>query len=356
MTLSDIKPLLTAISAKINLPSKQEELSRLKLLSESSDFWQDQSTAQKTMQRISFLTQHINSIIQLQSEIDLLSDFQSILESSPDQELQSEFDQRLVHLEEQLRSLEKDTYLSKKYDDHDAIFSLHAGQGGTEAMDWTSMLWRMYQRYFDSKDWHYEVLDLASGEEAGIKSIYIKVVGENVYGHLRGEHGVHRLVRLSPFNANNLRQTSFAKAEVTPIIANDTDVDLRPEDVEFSAYRSGGHGGQNVNKVSTAVRLTHRPSGISVACQSQRSQEQNRLVAMEMLRSQLWAIKEEKINQEAKDIKGDNITAGWGRQIRSYVLHPYKLIKDTRTKYETSDTQSVLDGNLDGFISAEIKL
>lgn len=219
-------------------------------------------------------------------------------------------------------------------------------------MDWSAMLWRMYSRYIAKSGWQHEIVDQSLGEEAGIKSITVRIVGKMAYGWLKNESGIHRLVRLSPFNAQNLRQTSFAKVEVLPLIEAHGEIKLKPEDVQMEAFRSGGSGGQNVNKVSTAVRLIHIPSGMVVVCQSQRSQEQNRKIAEEMLRAKLWEQEEEKRRQETLQLKGDNPVASWGRQIRSYVLHPYKLVKDVRTGVESNDPYAVLDGFLDEFLQA----
>lgn len=347
--LKEIKSRLDKIKIKLNPQKLATEAAELEKKSSAPDFWQNDQAAQKVMRRLSDLKKQLEEIAALNNQI---GDAQAALEL----EMADELDKKLTDLNKILADLEQLTFFSGRYDDSDVYLSVHSGQGGTEAMDWAAMLLRMYQRFADRRGWKWELVDEQAGEEAGIKSATLLIKGNHAYGYLKHEKGTHRLVRQSPFNANSLRQTSFASVLVLPVIEEAAEISIKPEDIEFTAFRSSGHGGQNVNKVSTAVRLRHIPSGLIVTCQSQRQQEQNRKIALEILTAKLWEIAEEKRKAHIQEIQGQFTPASWGTQIRSYVLHPYKLVKDLRTQVESGQPFDVLDGRLDEFVSAEIRL
>jgi peptide chain release factor 2 len=333
------------------LPGKEQELSNLQSHSEEAEFWLEPDSAQKVMKRIAALRPFVDDWNTLSQRVNYLVELCQL----NDESLRAEITADTVAIEKDLERREFDVLLSGKYDRNNALLAIHSGAGGVDAQDWAEMLERMYLRWAENRSYKTEILDLSEGEEAGIKSVTIAVEGAYAYGYLRPEKGVHRLVRLSPFDAAHRRHTSFALVEVLPEVEDNEDIEINPDDLRIDVYRSSGAGGQNVQKNATAVRITHIPTGIVVTCQNERSQTQNRENAMRVLRSRLLEIKEEEHVATLAELRGEYTKAEWGSQIRSYVLHPYQMVKDHRTDYEVGNAQGVLNGDLDGFIQAYLR-
>ncbi|MBQ1620483.1 MAG: peptide chain release factor 2, partial [Oscillospiraceae bacterium] len=336
----------------LEIESARHEITRLEAEASEDGFWNDLERSQKNQTRLKQLQVKVSRYDKLVSERDDLLALIEMGNEMDDASLLPELEEGYAALEKKMEEVRLTTLLSGEYDSCNAILTFHAGAGGTEAQDWAAMLYRMYMQWANKHGFTFEMMDYLDGDEAGLKSATVMIKGENAYGYLKGEHGVHRLVRVSPFDANARRQTSFAALEVMPELPNDIEVDIRPEDIEMQVYRSSGAGGQHVNKTSSAVRLIHIPTGIVTACQTQRSQFQNRDYAMQMLKAKLMELKIQQHAEKISDIKGVQLKIEWGSQIRSYVFMPYQLVKDTRTDYETGNIQAVMDGDLDGFINA----
>lgn len=322
---------------------------------EAPDFWNNPERSQKMMKELKSKKEDVQVYRQLESQLE---DIEVLIEmgyEENDASLLPEIGELLEEFQAAFESIRIKTLLSGEYDPNNAILTLHAGAGGTESCDWVSMLYRMYTRWAAAKGYGVEVLDFLDGEEAGIKSVTFQVNGENAYGYLKSEKGVHRLVRISPFNAAGKRQTSFASCDVMPEIEENLDVEINEDDIRVDTYRSSGAGGQHINKTSSAIRITHLPTGIVVQCQNERSQHMNKDKAMQMLKAKLYLLRLEENAQKTADIRGDVTEIGWGNQIRSYVMQPYKMVKDLRTGEETGNVDSVMDGNLDPFINAYLK-
>nr|WP_317413503.1 peptide chain release factor 2 [uncultured Solibaculum sp.] len=353
--LEELEPGIRDLKEALGISLLLPELEKLEKQSADPNFWDDMQASQKVLQRISAIKNKIAIHENLSREYDDAHTLIELADEEEDLSLLDEAKEAVAKVEKELETQKLATLLSGEYDQNNAILTFHAGAGGTEAQDWAMMLYRMYTRWAERHGFKYKILDYLDGEEAGIKSASILVEGENAYGYLKCEVGVHRLVRVSPFDASGRRHTSFASLEVMPEISDDIDIEIRDEDLKVDTYRSSGAGGQKVNKTESAVRITHIPTGIVVSCQVERSQHQNRAVCMTMLKSKLIEIKEREHLERIEDIKGVQKEIAWGSQIRSYVFMPYTLVKDHRTGFESGNIGAVMDGDLDGFINAYLK-
>ena len=338
-----------------DIDSHKEKIKKLESQTESTNFWNDRIQAENIIRELNEEKNMVASIeTLLEKEKDNL-ELIDLLEMEPDETAQAELEKEAKHIEQELEEVSMLLLLNGPYDKNDCILEIHPGAGGTESCDWALMLYRMYTRWCEKKKYKVEILDYQDGEEAGIKSVAIRIKGHNAYGYLKNEKGVHRLVRLSPFDSNNRRHTSFVSVEVTPEIEQDNDIEIDEKDLKIDVYRSTGAGGQGVNTTDSAVRITHLPTKIVVTCQNERSQIQNKEQALKVLKNKLLMKKLEEQEQELSEIKGDQMNINFGSQIRSYVLHPYSMVKDHRTNVETSNVGKVLDGEIDIFIEASLK-
>ena len=345
--LKETLELLKKVKNKFNIEENKKEALELKSKIDSTNFWKNPDLAQETLKRWQNLNKLINPILEFENELNELADLMDL----GDQSLALEIDSKIAKIRGEIEEINLHKAVGK-YDNHDVILSVYAGAGGTDAQDWAEMLLRMYIRWAEKKNYSVKIIDQSRGEETGIKSSTIEIRGDNLYGILKNEHGVHRLVRLSPFNSDNLRQTSFARVDVIPKIAQTSEVDIDDQELKIDVFRSGGHGGQSVNTTDSAVRITHIPTGISVAIQNERSQIQNKELALTILKSKLLQLLIDQNAQRISEIKGDLKSAEWGNQIRSYVLHPYKQVKDLRSGFISSDPQAILNGDIDSILQS----
>jgi len=355
---SEIKKMSERIGQfreSLNVADKEEAIKHYDDQMQMPGFWDDQRGAQEVINAANILKDKVGTFYQLDEEVEELSLGLDLILEEPDVELQSELESQIETVGEKLNKFELEILLSGPYDTNNAILELHPGAGGTESQDWAEMLYRMFTRYAERKGFKIEVLDYLAGEEAGIKSVTIKIKGTNAFGYFKAEKGVHRLVRISPFDSGGRRHTSFCSCDVMPEFSDDVDVDIRTEDLKIDTYRASGAGGQHINTTDSAVRITHIPTNTVVTCQNQRSQIKNREAAMQMLKSKLYQLKIEEQEAELAKIRGEVKEIGWGSQIRSYVFHPYSLVKDHRTSFEVGNVQGVMDGDLDGFIDSYLR-
>ena len=340
-----------------DIETLEQKLNELEDQTQKEEFWQKSpNETGKVLSQIKQLKNKVEKYKKINQELTNLQDLTELAYMENDEEIVKDIVKTTSNLEKEINELQLETLLSGKYDKNNAILTLHPGAGGTESQDWAEMLYRMYTRWANKNGYEIKELDYLEGEEAGIKSVTFEVIGENAYGYLKGEMGVHRLVRISPFDAGGRRHTSFASLEVLPEITDDIQIEINPDDLRIDTYRASGAGGQHINKTSSAVRITHIPTNIVVACQSERSQIQNRETAMKMLKSKLLNLKEQEQKDTIDELKGEQKEIAWGNQIRSYVFCPYTLVKDHRTNYEVGNVESVMDGNIEGFIESFLKM
>ena len=349
------KNRLENISSTLNLKEQEKKLEELEAQTIKDGFWNDNKLSNNVLKQIKEIKGKLKKYNDIYKQVADLSDLIELISLEYDEDLEKQLILLLKSVEKNLQKFEIDTLLSGKYDKNNAIISIHPGAGGTESQDWAEMLYRMYCRWANKNGYTVKELDFLEGEEAGIKSVTALVIGENAYGYLKGEHGVHRLVRISPFDAGGRRHTSFASLEILPEITDDVEIDINPNDLRIDTYRASGAGGQHINKTDSAIRITHIPTGVVTSCQTERSQIQNRETAMRMLKSKLLDLKEKENKEKINDLKGEQREIAWGSQIRSYVFCPYTLVKDHRTGYEVGNIEAVMDGNIDDFIEEYLK-
>lgn len=353
--LASYEESLREVRDSLNLGDKRFRIEELEKNMEAPDFWDDAEKASQSMKEVKELKDIVGRADGLSGKYEDIMTLIEMAYEEEDEELVAETGQELSEFIQEFEDLRITTMLKGEYDDSNAILTLHAGAGGTESCDWASMLCRMYQRWAEKKGYSVEMLDFLDGDEAGLKSVTLQINGLNAYGYLKSEHGVHRLVRISPFNAAGKRQTSFVSCDVMPDIEQDVDIEIADDDIRIDTYRSSGAGGQHINKTSSAIRITHFPTGIVVQCQNERSQHMNKDKAMQMLKAKLFLLKQQENLEKESDIRGEQKEIGWGNQIRSYVMQPYTMVKDHRTNVESGNVGAVLDGELDTFINGYLK-
>ena len=355
--LQSIRKSILSAGEALHVDHMREQIAELQQEMEQPDFWNDLERSTRVNQKVGGLKNRLEHYEKLLSTADDIEVMMDLAREENDEDMVAEAGESIAKLKEQADALELETLMRGQYDDSNAVLSLHAGAGGTEAQDWTQMLYRMYTRYCERMGFTVKLLDLLEGDEAGIKSVTFEVDGDHVYGYLRGEKGVHRLVRISPFDSNARRHTSFSSLDVAPMLEDeDNDIEINMKDVRVDTYHSSGAGGQNVNKTSSAVRMTHFPTGIVVSCQTERDQVQNRATCIKMLKARLLELREREKEQQMADIKGEMKKIEWGSQIRSYVFQPYTMVKDHRTNYEVGNIDDVMNGNLEGFVTSYLKM